>query len=105
MRIVRAGLSRRALATGDFIAKPVFLLGEVGRKGITEVSSFHDWADLDLARARHRIGAALHPLDRLGHVPDLPQSEARDQLAGLGEGPIDDRASGPIEGDPFALSR
>src|SRR6266568_4872441 len=59
--------------------------------------------DFDLARSRHGIGAALHPGDRLVHVFDVPEPEAGDQLAGLGERPVDDRTAGTIERNTLAL--
>src|SRR3954454_18178003 len=61
--------------------------------------------DFDFTRSRHGIGAALYPGDRLIHVLDFPEPEAGDQLAGLGERPVDDRTAGTIERDTLALRR
>src|SRR5215208_4689654 len=49
------------------------LLAQLGREGLAEVVGLEHRADLDLARARHRVRAALQPCDRLFHVLDLPQ--------------------------------
>ena len=86
-----------------FGAQALFLLQDFGRDDVAEILQLIERADLDLARAGHRVGAALHPLDRLGHVFDLPNPVAGDQLAGLGEGPVDDGATGAVEGHPLAL--
>jgi hypothetical protein len=84
-------------AVGRLFAEAAFLFGELRRQRLAEVSGLEHWADLDLARAGHRIGAALHPCDRLGHVLDLPQPEAGDQLAGLGKGAVNDGATSACE--------
>src|SRR5438876_12178755 len=92
-----------ASAPGRLVAVPAVQVGDLRRQGAAEVGHVEDRPDLDLARAEHRIRAALHPLDRLGHVFDLPQPEAGDQLAGLGEGTVDDHAAGAVEGHALAL--
>jgi hypothetical protein len=61
-----------ASAAVRLFAGPVMQFGDLRRQGVAEVGSLEHRADLDLARAEHRIGAALHPLDRLGDVLDLP---------------------------------
>src|SRR3954468_1235367 len=92
-----------ASATGHLFAGPVFLFGELRRQRRAEVGGLEHWADFDFARAGHRIGAALHPCDRLGHVLDLPEPEAGNQLAGLREGPVDLGAARAVEGHALAL--
>ena len=84
-----------AHATTDFLG--------LRRKALLEVSNLEQRPDLDLAWSRHGIGTALHPGDCLVHVLDLPEPETGDQLAGLGERPVDDGAAGAIERDALAL--
>ena len=69
----------------------------------SQISHLVQRPDFDLPPSRHGIGAALHPGDRLIHVLDFPEPEAGDQLAGLGERPVDDRAAGTIERNTLAL--
>src|SRR5580692_228337 len=68
-----------------------------------QISHLVQRPDFDLARSRHGIGTALYPSDRLVHVLDLPDPEAGDQLAGLGERPVDDPAAWTVERDTLAL--
>ena len=68
----------------------------------SQISHLVQRPDFDLARSRHRIGAALHPGDRLVHVLDFPEPEAGDQLAGFGERPVNDRTAGTIERNTLA---
>src|SRR3954451_21941345 len=77
-------------AVGRLFAEAVFLVGELRRQRLAEVSRLEHRPDFDLARAGYRIGAALHPFDRLGHVLNLPEPETSDQLAGLGKRAIND---------------
>src|SRR3954471_23932005 len=67
-----------------------------------ELLRLPNWANLEIARSRHRVGAPLGPLDGLFHRPDLPDPEPRHQLLRLGEGTVGHRALGPIEVDPLA---
>src|SRR5687768_6772298 len=67
-----------------------------------EVLHLVDRTDFDLARAEHRVGAALHPFDGFGHVLDLPKPVARDQLAGFGERAVDHGAAWTVERDALA---
>src|SRR3954471_8231382 len=90
-------------AVGRLFAEAAFLFGELRRQRLAEVSGLEHWADLDLARPGHRIGAALPPFDCLGHVLDLPQPEAGDQLAGLGKGAVNDGAAWAVKGHALAL--
>src|SRR5262245_41819230 len=69
----------------------------------TQINHLVQRPNFDLARSRHRIGAALHPGDRLVHVLDFPEPEARDQLAGFGERPVDDRTEETIKRNTLAL--
>lgn len=48
---------------------------------------------------------ALRPGHGLVHVPDLPDREAEDQLAGLGERPVDDRQARTFENDALGLDQ
>src|SRR5262245_27758428 len=78
----------------------------LGRREIGQIRHLVERPDLDLARAvRHGIGAARDPGHGLVHVLDLPDREAGDQLAGLGERPIDDLGvAATIEDDALGLS-
>jgi hypothetical protein len=69
----------------------------------SQISHLVQRPDFDLTPSRHGIGAALHPGDRLIHVLDFPEPEAGDQLAGLGERPVDDGTAGTIERNTLAL--
>ena len=88
-------------AVGRLFAEAVFLIGELRRQRLAEISGLEHRADFDLARAWHRIGAALHPR-ALGHVLDLPEPEAGDQLAGLGKGAVNGAARA-VKGHALAL--
>ena len=68
-------------------------------------SASNTWRISISTRRRHRVGAALDPLDRLVHRLHLPQPEAGDQLLRLGERPVD---HGPLVAEnltraPFEL--
>src|SRR5690606_32631198 len=100
-----------ALSATPAAARSVLLRHVLAQLAVTlpslvllEVLQLVHRADLDLAGARHRIGAALHPLHRLGHVLDLPEPIACDQLTGLGEGTVDDGALRAVEGHALALT-
>src|SRR5688500_7273318 len=67
-----------------------------------EVLRLPDRADLEVAWARHRVGAPLGPFDRLFHRPDLPDPETRHQLLRLSEGAVGYRPLGPVEVDPLS---
>ena len=71
-----AAATDEASAAGHLLADAVVQFGDLRRHGLAEISGLEHWADLDLTRAGHRIGAALQSRDRLGHVLDLPQPEA-----------------------------
>src|SRR5690606_17234376 len=60
-------------------------------------------AQLEIARARHRVGTALRPRDRLVQVLHFPDPEPRDQFTRLREGPVGHRALVSVERDPLAL--
>ena len=92
-----------ASAAGQLFAGPVVQFGDLRRQRRAKVSRLEHWADLDLARAGHRVGAALHPLHGFSQVLDLPESEAGDQLAGLGKGAVNDGAAWAIKGHALAL--
>jgi hypothetical protein len=64
--------SGEASAVGCLFAGPIVQFGDLRRQSVAEVGSLEHRADLDLAWAEHWIGAALHPLDSLGDVLDLP---------------------------------
>src|SRR5690606_5770771 len=80
---------RRRLLLPEPLPQPPLALGDFRRHRLAEILQLVERTDLQLARPGHRIGAALGPLDRLVHVPDLPDPIARDQFARLGEGAID----------------
>src|SRR5262245_62049846 len=63
---------------------------------------FLDRPDLDLRRHGHRIGAALHPGNRLLHGRQLPDPVASDEIAG--EWSVCDRARATIESYALALA-
>src|SRR3954451_15796669 len=44
-------------AVGRLFAEAAFLFGELRRQRLAEVSGLQHWADLELARPGHRIGA------------------------------------------------
>src|SRR4051794_33650248 len=97
--------SRRAEGAGELLAHPLAPLLHLRREILLEVGEFHDRADLDHARPRHRIGAAFHPRHRLVHVLDLPDPEPRDQLARPPDRPLDAGASLPLEPAPLPPRR
>src|ERR1700682_3897462 len=61
-----ADSAENASAAGRLVANPVVQFRDFRRQGFAEVGHFVNRPDFDFARAGHRIGAALHPLDRLG---------------------------------------
>src|SRR4051812_5908094 len=71
-----------ASTAGHLFAGSAFLFGELRRQRLAEIGHLVNRPDFDLARAGHRVGAALRPFDRLGHVLDLPEPETGDQFAG-----------------------
>src|SRR5215217_4830912 len=92
-------------AVGRLFAEAVFLVAELRRQRLAEISGLEHRPDFDLARAGHRIGAALYPRDCLGHVLDLPEPETGDQLAGLGKRAVNDGAAWAVKGHALALRR
>src|SRR4051812_47614569 len=93
------------MLTLDFGPQPLFLCAELGREFGAEVFRLEDGANLDLRLlARHRIGAALQPLERLVHRLDLPDPEARDELLRFGERSIDDALLAACEAHALALA-
>src|SRR5262249_7283190 len=80
-----------------------FLLSELRREGLAEVFRRKHLADLDLGLPCMRIGAALHPIDRLLERGNLPDPEAGDELLGLGEGAVRDDALAPGKLDAGAF--
>src|SRR5580765_7490251 len=94
--------ARRAEFAAELLAHAATDSLELRCQALREVGHLEQRPDLDLARSRHGIGAALHPRDRLVHVLDLPEPETGDQFLGLGERPVDDGAAGAIERDAFA---
>src|SRR6266480_1908714 len=91
------------LLRGYLRAQALLLLPQLGRELGAEVLRLEHLADLDLGILPHRIGAALDPFDRLFLRLHLPYPETRDQLLGLGEGPVDDGALRTREPDARAL--
>src|SRR5258708_35211446 len=100
---VRGGLSPLRLLGGCLGAQLLFLFPELGSKLGTEVLRLEHLANLNLGFPFMGTGAALDPLDRLFHRPDLPQPEACDQLLGPGEGPVDHDPVRSRETDALAL--
>src|SRR5262249_9100389 len=95
------GAARRLLfLLGELFADLAVMLDRIARREILELEEL---ADLDLAVALVRIGAALDPLDRLLQRLDLEDPVAGDQLLGLGERPVDDGALGAGEAYARAL--
>src|SRR5690606_7299043 len=66
-----------------------------------EVLRRPDRPDLEVARPRHRVGAAPGPLHRFLHRADLPDPEARHQLLRLGEGAVGHRPLCSVEVNPL----
>src|SRR5687767_13640169 len=88
---VRAG-DRRASGSVlglDGGAQPVLLLAQLGGHRVAEVVGGEDLPHLDLAVAERRL---LDPLQDLLAGRHLEDPEARHQLLGLGERPVDHRA-------------
>src|SRR6185295_16396527 len=75
----------------------------LGGHELGHVRRLEERPDFDLALARHVIGGPLRPGHRLVHVLDLPDREAGDQLAGLGERPVDDSTAGTFADDALGL--
>ena len=75
----------------------------LGRHELRQIRRLVERPDFDLAPARHGIGGTLGPGHGLVHVLDLPDREAGDQLAALGERPVDDRAAGTFANDALGL--
>src|SRR4051812_36600092 len=98
------GVPRTVSGDAELPARPVTGRRElVGRQKPRQIRRLQERPDLDLAPAGHGIGAALRPGHGLVHVLDLPDREARDQLLGLGERPVDDGAAATVEGDALGL--
>src|SRR5579864_4851973 len=88
-----AGVSAIRLRIRELVARRISVTS--GVRTSSQISALVERPDFDLARSRHRIGAALHPGDRLVDVLDVPEPEAGDQLAGRREGPVDNVRPGP----------
>src|SRR5262245_30341165 len=107
----RAGSTRPGTRRGlrllrrDRGALALFLGLQLGREGGPEVLGLKYPADLDLAVCRMRVGATLDPLDGFLHRPHLPEPEARDQLLGLRERPVDHGTRRSRELDALAPRR
>src|SRR6266571_4206680 len=91
------------LLCGDLRAQALLLLPQLGGELGAEVLRLEHLADLDLGILPHRIGAALDPFDRFFLRLHLPYPETRDQLLGLGEGPVDHGTLRSREPDARAL--
>src|ERR1700733_4630752 len=78
-----------------------FLRLELRRQVRAEVLGLEHAADLDFLAALPE-GRAADPLDRLLQRSHLPEPEARDQLLGLGEGPVGHGALAAAEPDAHA---
>src|SRR4051812_31593973 len=90
--------SSRLLLAFDLPAQAVFLSAVLRRELAPEILGFEDRTDLELGFfARHRVGAALGPLERLFHRLHLPDPEAGDELLRLDEGTVDDALVAPGE--------
>src|SRR5882762_1509346 len=96
-------LPRLRLLGGCLGTQALFLRPELGSKLGTEVLRLEHLANLNLGFPFMGTGAALDPLDRLFHRPDLPQPEAGDQLLGLGGGRVDHSTVPSRETDALAL--
>src|SRR5215468_5336190 len=81
-----------SVALFQLLAQLLFALPQLWRERLTEIIGCEHLANFDLAVVLMRVGAALHPLDRLGEGGDLPQPEAGNQLLGLGERAVGDDA-------------
>src|SRR5207249_2241802 len=89
----------------DLGTQPLFLCPKLRGELLAEILRLEDWADLDLRLLpRHRSRAAPDPLDGLLHRLHLPDPEARDELLGLGERPVDDRLLPAGEAHALALA-
>src|SRR5690606_17743559 len=70
------GPATSALLPLELFPKALLLLAKLGREFLAEVLGGVDRPDLDVGFLRHRVRAALHPLDRLLHRVDFPQPVA-----------------------------
>src|SRR3569832_234769 len=70
-----------------------------------EIPGFKHQPDLDLRFARHRVRAALHPLNGFFQRPHLPEPEAGNQFLGFGKGAVDHRAILAFKAHPRAFRR
>src|SRR5690606_3546486 len=87
----------------DAVTLAELLLAELGRHRIAEILHLEHLPDLDHRLLAGRVWNPLDPLDRLFLRLHVHQPEASDQLLGLGEGSIDDRALVPREVDACPL--
>src|SRR5215213_8730383 len=101
-RCASATAIRSGVALG-LRAHALLALPHLGRELVAKVLGLEDLADLDLRRSRHRVRAALDPLDRLLERLGLHQPEAGDELLGLGERAVDDGPVAAGKADACAL--
>src|SRR5438045_1735249 len=73
----RAQLPQSPLPFGQLRAQALFSLAHFVGHDLAEVLGLEHLPDLDLRFAMHRIGAPLHPFDRLFFRTHLPQPEPR----------------------------
>src|SRR5262245_13947768 len=87
-------------------AQALLLLAQLRAERLAEVFGLEHLPDLDLSPgARHRVRAALGPVDRFLLRADLPEPEARDQVLRLRERPLDDGPPVARDAHARALAR
>ncbi len=100
--VVSRPVHPRPVLALDLRAQPLLLLARLGGGGLAEVLGLDDLADLDLGAAVE--GGPLDPLDALVERLGLQEPEARHELLGLGERPVDHGAAGAVEAHPGAAA-
>src|SRR5438445_13489950 len=77
--IAARGSGKGLAVVRDLGPDPFLLLPQLGGERLPEVVRLVDLTDLELALARHRVGAALDPLDRLFLRLHVDEPEAGDR--------------------------
>src|SRR6516164_4465957 len=96
----RSALGRLILP--DPLRELLLFGAQLGRELVAEVRGFEERAQFQHGFLAGRVRAALRPLERFLHRLHLPDPEPGDQLLGLGERTVHDRALLPRELDPRA---
>src|SRR6185436_3013309 len=87
----RSALDRLLLGL-DLGREPLFLRAQLGRELVAEIRGLEQRAQLQRGLLAGRVRATLRPLERFLERLHLPDPEPGDQLLGLGERAVHDRA-------------